>query len=221
MPWIGTDRAVHRTECPHRAFASSPDGNSVNIQFIRPTDGKILPCVYYIHGGGMATMSCYTASTAPGAGSSPRKASPWRWSISATRSRVLGARSRALSGRPERLCLGPEVGPRQRGEAGHRSSRIIVAGESGGGNLTLATGLKLNKDGDLGLIKGLYALCPYIAGEWPQTQYPSSTENNGILLNLHNNRGAMAYGIEAFRARDPLAWPALPRPKTSRACRRW
>jgi hypothetical protein len=40
-------------------FTSSPDGNSVNIQFIRPTDGKILPCVYYIHGGGMATMSCY------------------------------------------------------------------------------------------------------------------------------------------------------------------
>ena len=40
-------------------FTSSPDGNSVNIQFIRPENGKILPCVYYIHGGGMATMSCY------------------------------------------------------------------------------------------------------------------------------------------------------------------
>src|SRR5690349_13342086 len=40
-------------------FTSSPDGNSVNIQFIRPTNGKSLPCVYYIHGGGMATMSCY------------------------------------------------------------------------------------------------------------------------------------------------------------------
>src|SRR6516165_7261580 len=40
-------------------FTSSPDGNLVNIQFIRPADGKILPCVYYIHGGGMATMSCY------------------------------------------------------------------------------------------------------------------------------------------------------------------
>jgi len=36
--------------------------------------------------------------------------------------------------------------------------RVIVAGESGGGNLTLATGLKLKADGKLGLIKGLYAL---------------------------------------------------------------
>ena len=78
-----------------------------------------------------------------------------------------------------------------------------------GGNLTLATGLKLKRDGDIGLIKGLYALCPYIAGEWPLPQYPSSIENNGILLDLHNNRGAMAYGIEALRNRNALAWPAF------------
>ena len=89
------------------------------------------------------------------------------------------------------------------------TSRIIVAGESGGGNLTLATGLKLLKEGDIGLIKGLYALCPYIAGEWPLPQNPSSIENKGILISVHNNRGAMGYGIEAFRARDPLAWPGF------------
>jgi acetyl esterase/lipase len=85
----------------------------------------------------------------------------------------------------------------------------VVAGESGGGNLTLATGLKLKQDGDLGLIKGLYALCPYIAGQWPTPECPSSVENNGILLDLHNNRGAMSYGIEAFEARNPLAWPSF------------
>ena len=51
------------------------------------------------------------------------------------------------------------------------------------------------QDGKLGLIQGLYALCPYIAGRWPQDHLPSSTENNGILLDLHNNRGALAYGI--------------------------
>jgi acetyl esterase/lipase len=89
------------------------------------------------------------------------------------------------------------------------SARIIVAGESGGGNLTLATGLKLRRDGNLGLIRGLYALCPYIAGSWPQERFPSSIENNGILLDLHNNRGAMGYGIEAFERGDPLAWPSF------------
>jgi acetyl esterase/lipase len=88
-------------------------------------------------------------------------------------------------------------------------TRIVVAGESGGGNLTLATGLKLKQDGELDLIKGLYALCPYIAGQWPTPENPSSVENNGILLDLHSNRGAIGYGIEAFNERNPLAWPSF------------
>jgi acetyl esterase/lipase len=88
-------------------------------------------------------------------------------------------------------------------------ARIVVAGESGGGNLTLATGLRLKQDGDLGLITGLYALCPYIAGSWPAADCPSSIENNGIVLDLHHNRGAMAYGIEQLEARNPLAWPGF------------
>ena len=32
-------------------------------------------------------------------------------------------------------------------------ARIVIAGESGGGNLTLASGLKLKRDGDIALIK--------------------------------------------------------------------
>jgi len=88
-------------------------------------------------------------------------------------------------------------------------ARIVVAGDSGGGNLTLATGMKLKRDGDLGLIKGLYALCPYIAGAWPAPGCPSSIDNEGILLHLHNNRGRIGYGIEAFDERNPLAWPSF------------
>ena len=87
--------------------------------------------------------------------------------------------------------------------------RIVIAGESGGGNLTLATGMQLMKDGQIDLITGLYALCPYIAGIWPLPENPSSVENNGILLDLHNNQGAMAYGIEQLEARNPLAWPGF------------
>lgn len=33
--------------------------------------------------------------------------------------------------------------------------------------------------------------------------------NNGILLDLHDNRGAIGYGIEAFTGRNPLAWPSF------------
>ena len=94
-------------------------------------------------------------------------------------------------------------------ELGIDASRVVVAGESGGGNLTLATGMQLLRDGDIGLISGLYALCPYIAGEWPQERFPSSIENEGILLNLHHNRGVVSYGIEHFEAGNPLAWPSF------------
>jgi acetyl esterase len=87
--------------------------------------------------------------------------------------------------------------------------RIVIAGESGGGNLVLAVGMKLKRDGEVGLIQGLYSLVPYIAGEWPQAQYPSSIENEGIVLKFGDNRATMAYGIEAFNARNPLAWPSF------------
>jgi acetyl esterase len=191
-----------------RKFTSSPDGNTIQLQFIRPKGTDILPCVYYIHGGGMQMMSCFDGMYRA-------------WG------RMIAGRGVAVAMVDFRNCLtpssAPEVEPfpaglndcvsgvrwlhRNASQLGIDPERIIVAGESGGGNLTLATGLKLKLDGDLRLIRGLYALCPYIAGRWPQDHLPSSIENEGILLHLHNNRGAMAYGIEAFEKKNPLAWP--------------
>ena len=40
-------------------FTSQPDGNTIQVQVIRPDDDQVRPCVYYIHGGGMQSMSCY------------------------------------------------------------------------------------------------------------------------------------------------------------------
>lgn len=41
---------------------SAPDGNTINIQFIRPDNAARVPCVYYVHGGGMTFMSCYSGN---------------------------------------------------------------------------------------------------------------------------------------------------------------
>jgi len=191
-------------------FTSAPDGNPIKIQLIRPQSDDALPCVYYIHGGGMQAMSCFDGMYRA-------------WG------RIIANQGVAVAMVDFRNCLtpssAPEVAPFPAGlndcvsgvkwvhahaaELGVDPAHIVVAGESGGGNLTLATGLKLKADGDLDLIRGLYALCPYIAGSWPQDRFPSSIENNGILLDLHNNRGAMAYGIEALEAKNPLAWPSF------------
>ncbi|MDW3216962.1 MAG: alpha/beta hydrolase fold domain-containing protein, partial [Acidimicrobiales bacterium] len=94
-------------------------------------------------------------------------------------------------------------------DLGIDTSRLIVAGESGGGNLSIATTMRLKASGDLDKVHGLYALCPYISGEWPRDEFPSSIDNDGYLLSLHSNQGRMGYGIEAFEAKDPMAWPSF------------
>lgn len=209
---MGTEEVAPSTGLIIRTerFTSSPDGNTVNVQFIRPDNDQALPCVYYIHGGGMQFLSCYDGNYRA-------------WG------RMIAAQGVAVAMVDFRNALhassAPEVAPFPAGlndcisglkwvcanaaSLGIDAGRVIIAGESGGGNLTLATGMKLKQDGDIGLIRGLYVLCPFIAGEWPLPQNPSSIENDGIFLNLHNNRNAMGYGIEAFRARNPLAWPGF------------
>ena len=191
-------------------FVSAPDGNAVQVQVIRPQGGERLPCVYYIHGGGMQWLSCFNGMYRA-----------WGRIIAAQgvavvmpdfRNAVRPSSSGEVAPFPAGLndCVSGLKWTHAHADAlGIDPSRIVVAGESGGGNLALATGLKLKRDGDLGLIKGIYALCPYIGGQWPLPDSASSVENNGLFLDLHNNRAAMAYGIEAFRARDPLAWPAF------------
>jgi len=192
------------------SFISAPDGNTIKVQVIRPDTLERLGCIYYIHGGGMQSMSCFNGMYRA-------------WG------RIIAARGVAVAMVDFRNCVEPSSAPQvapfpaglndcvsglkwvhaQAGALNIDPARIVVAGESGGGNLAIATTLSLRKSGELGLVKGLYALCPYIAGAWPSPAYPSSTDNNGILLELHNNRGAMAYGIAAFEARNPLAWPSF------------
>src|SRR5688500_2781803 len=39
---------------------SQPDVNTINLSHVRPDTDEVLPCVYYIHGGGMARHSCFS-----------------------------------------------------------------------------------------------------------------------------------------------------------------
>lgn len=190
------------------SLISAPDGNSIRIQTIRADNSDTLPCVYYIHGGRMEMSSCFLGNYK-------------------TWGRMIAAKGVAVAMVDFRNSVHPssvpEIAPYPAALndciSGLRwlhanaatlnidPARIIVAGESGGGNLTFAVAMKLKREGEISLIKGLYALCPYIAGEWPLPEYPSSSENEGIVLRFSDNRATMAYGIEALNARDPLAWP--------------
>lgn len=192
------------------SFVSSPDGNTIKILFIRPQGDEILPCVYYTHGGGMAYLSAFDANY-----------QAW--------GRIIASKGVAVAMVDFRNAMlpssAPEILPFPAGlndcvsglKWVHQNaaalridpSRIIISGDSGGGNLALATSMKLKRDGDIGFISGVYALCPFIAGQWPLAENPSTFENDGIFISINNNRIPHAYGIEAFRARDPLAWPSF------------
>jgi len=195
-----------------KTFVSQPDGNSVKIQYIRPEGDAVLPCVYYTHGGGMAYLSAFDDQYRA-------------WG------RVVAGQGVAVAMVDFRNCIlpssAPEVAPYPAGlndcvsglkwvhanadELRIDPDRIIIAGDSGGGNLALASALKLNRDGDVGLVRGVYALCPYIAGRWPHPDHPSSVQNEGIFISIANNRIPLAYGIEALENEDPLAWPSFAR----------
>ena len=69
-----------------REFTSDPDGNAIKIQMIQPESSTPLPCVYYIHGGGMQTMSCFDGNYRAWGKIIAAQASMWRWSTSETRS---------------------------------------------------------------------------------------------------------------------------------------
>src|SRR5215472_10613465 len=130
---------------------SEPDGNTINLQVIRPDNDETLACVYYIHGGGMMALSCYDGMYRG-----------WGKLIAANgvavvmvdfRNSVVASSVPEVAPFPAGLndCLsGLKWVAANAAHLGIDPSRIIVAGESGGGNLTLAIGLMLKRDGELG-----------------------------------------------------------------------
>ncbi|MCY3557710.1 MAG: alpha/beta hydrolase [Chloroflexi bacterium] len=197
-------------------FVSEPDGNTIQVSLMRPqavaqSDDR-LPCVYHMHGGGMAVTSAFD-----------RGYQAW--------GRMIANQGVAVAMVDFRNCVvpssAPEIAPYPAGlndcvsglrwlisqadEFGIDAGRIIVAGESGGGNLALALGLRLTREGNTELVQGLYAMCPDIAGSRPRDDLPSSIENNDVWLDSHSNFSRLGYGIEAFEAQDPEAWPLFAR----------
>jgi len=198
-PRAGLSTVEHR-------LVSQPDGNEILVTVVRPDTDRVLPCVYYIHGGGMAyhssTMGNYRA-----------------WArIVAAHGLVVAMVEFRNSMQPGAV---PEIAPFPAGlndcssglrwihaqhvELGVDPTRVVVAGESGGGNLAIALAMRNVREGATDLIAGLYALCPFIVGEYPRPELPSTVVNHGIFINLDGNGPFVTYGAE--HARNPLAWP--------------
>ena len=185
------------------------DGNKIELFIDRPLESKNrLPCIIHIHGGGMSFSSARNPLT--------RR---WRRSLSSLGMIVIGVEFRS-----ETLHPGHHPFPNGLNDCAsavkwaHSNrdylgvSKIIVSGESGGGNLALATALKANLENWVNAIDGVYALAPMIVGVYDRApSHPeliSWTENLGLQGNLAMVRAmTMVYDPEFQHEKNPLTWP--------------
>lgn len=186
------------------------DGNDISLIIHRPdrpaADTGTLPCILHIHGGGMVILNAADPTY-------------WRWrdELAALDLVVIGVEFRNAAG-----ALGPHPFPAalndctsalrwvHANKAALGVDKTVVSGESGGGNLTLSTTLKANKDGRIHLIDGVYAMCPYISGAYdnPPIELPSLVENDGYFLSCEMMAPMVTcYDPSGANRKNPLAWP--------------
>jgi acetyl esterase/lipase len=143
--------------------------------------------------------------------------SRWRNDLAAKQLVVIGVEFRNAAGR-----LGPHPFPaglndvtsalqwvvQNKAELG--IDKLVISGDSGGANLSLAATIKAKRDGRLAQVDGVYALCPYISNAYVDkgTELQSLHENDGLYTPVAVCAAtALAYDPQRENATNPLAWP--------------
>ena len=184
------------------------DGNEIPLYLHRPRQIKApMPCIVHLHGGGMVLTSATDGLYVR-----------WRNELARAGCLVIGVEFRNAAGRlgdhpfPAGLndCASVLNWAHDQREA-LEMSVLAVAGESGGGNLALATALKARQEGWVDKIDRVLALCPDISCK--------SLEADPHLLSLKENEGYMVdngylgrllarvYDPGGENLINPLAWP--------------
>lgn len=183
------------------------DDNDITLYVHRPK--KIpgpIPGVVHTHGGGMVLMTAQDPGFIR-----------WRNTLAQMGMVVVGVEFRNGGGKlgnhpfPAGLndCASAAKWAHENREALGISS-IIISGESGGGNLSIATTMKAKQEGWLDAIDGVYACCPYISGAYadPPPELLSLTENNEYMLDCDQmSIMVRVYDPDLQHGSNPLAWP--------------
>lgn len=197
----------------HKRTLTAPgkDGYEIPLYIYRPAGATgPLPCVMYLHGGGMAVLDADN-----------KVHRQWSRDLAATGLTVVtvGFRNAWTPAGPNPFPIGlDDCSAALDWVHEHRSdlgiTKIVLQGESGGGNLVLATALKAKREGRLGRIAGVYASVPFVSGgyAWPTErklrELPSLVENDGYFLNCQLfDLIVAAYDPTGANTENPLAWP--------------
>jgi acetyl esterase/lipase len=196
----------------HTQTITGTDGNSITLHIHRPkgvkgkgVNGKV-PCVVHTHGGGMVLMTAEDPMFIR-----------WRDSLADAGVVTIGVEFRNGGGRlgnhPFPAGLNDCAAAVQWAHSERKAlgiGNIVISGESGGGNLSIATTLKAKREGWLEQISGVFALCPYISGAYadPPPTLLSLYENDGYMLDCRQMAALVkVYDPTGEHASNPLAWP--------------
>jgi acetyl esterase/lipase len=190
-----------------REVIQSSDGNELTLYMHRPKDrADSLPCIVHTHGGGMVLMTAKDPTYLR-----------LRNSLARLGMLVIGVEFRngggQLGNHPFPAGLDDCAAAVQwssENRAALGISKLLISGESGGGNLALATTLKAKREGWLDRIDGVFAMCPYIYGGYanPAAELLSLRENDGYMLDCAQMTSLVrVYDPTGEHATNPLAWP--------------
>lgn len=183
-------------------------GHKISLYVDKPKkySGPI-PCLLHFHGGGMS----FSSATAP-------LSIRWRKTLAQQGLLVIGVEfaNQTLHEGNQPFPAGlNDCASAVRWAHSNRNtlgiSSVVLTGESGGGNLVIATAIKANKEGWVNEIDGVFALAPMIIGiygpELPPN-LPSWRENYGYMGNRPLVRMmTKVYDPNDEHEKNPLAWP--------------
>lgn len=183
------------------------EGNDILLFVERPKIiDRVLPCVVHIHGGGMTFSSAETPETVL-----------WRTELAKMGLLVIGVefRSEALSSGHHPFPHGlNDCASAVRWVLENKSrlgvSSLTVAGESGGGNLAIALGIKAKLEGWVDNIDGVFAMAPMVSGVYDADVPTLSSwrENMGYQGTMPMYRAmTKVYDPTSRFKNDPRAWP--------------
>lgn len=185
------------------------DGNDISLYIHTPpghSADQPVPAVVHTHGGGMVMLQAADAGYVR-----------YRTELAAMGLVVIGVEFRngggALGNHPFPAGLNDCASAAKwvvENKAELGISKVITSGESGGGNLSIATAMRAKAEGWVDEIAGVYAQCPYVYGDYgtPNPALASMVENDGYFIGIAN-MGALskAYDPDGANATNPEAWP--------------
>ena len=184
------------------------DGNEITLYIHEPAErSQPLPGIVHIHGGGMAVNSA-----------DDPQYRRWKDELASKGLVVIGVEFRNSAGKLGNYAfpagLHDCASATQWAHANKDAlgiSHVVLSGESGGGNLSIAVALKAKLEGWVNSIAGVYACCPYLAG--PEAYNEPPTELMSLRENAHMAGPGLVAGFAKVydpsgeNAFNPLAWP--------------